>query len=391
MAMPAQAEDVARSLQQAMLVKRLDMFVAEAIDIESAARDKMLQPFDSLGSTDQSAGAAPGDLGFLADGMATADWANLGKNVGRCAMRPVCIDHFNNLRNDIASPLYHHLVADPDILAGDFVFIMQGGACDHDTTDGDRFEIGNRRQDAGTPHLDDDVVERGDGALGGKFVRDGPARCPANEAKAGLPIAAINLVDGPVDIIGKISTIAGKRIIKGHHTIEIFGDFLARIDGKPPSVQLLQESVMAIRLMGPILDFAKSIGEELQRTASGDLGIKLPHTAGGGIAGIGKDGIAGFLAFSIQTGEALARHIDLTADLDQRRVAAAFEALRDAGDMAQIGGDVFADTAIAPGGALHKNTRLIAQIGAQALDLRPGRHPELCRPAHALKGPGPPP
>ena len=58
-------------------------------------------------------------------------------------------------------------------------------------------------------------------------------------------------------------------------------------------------------------DLAPAIGKELQRSLGGDIGIQLPQTAGGSIAGIGEDfRVVCFLTL-VKRKEVVLGHIDL--------------------------------------------------------------------------------
>src|SRR3546814_3642467 len=56
--MRLQTEDVRRRSDQPVLPEGGDVLAAQALDVESGARDEMLQPLDSLRREDQAAGAA---------------------------------------------------------------------------------------------------------------------------------------------------------------------------------------------------------------------------------------------------------------------------------------------------------------------------------------------
>ena len=61
--------------------------------------------------------------------------------------------------------------------------------------------------------------------------------------------------------------------------------------------------------------------------------------------------------------------IDLTSDFEQRW-SVARQRLGDIGDRANIVGDVLADLAVAPGGALDEDTVLVAQRDGEAIELQ---------------------
>ena len=80
----SQREDVLRRLDEAVVVEGLDVLLAEPFDVESVARDEVLQALDALRRTDEAAGAAAHDVDLagllvhLAHGVAAAGGAELG-------------------------------------------------------------------------------------------------------------------------------------------------------------------------------------------------------------------------------------------------------------------------------------------------------------------------
>lgn len=87
------------------------------------------------------------------------------------------------MRDDIPGALDHHRVTDADILALDFVLIVQRRIGDHHTADRDRGEAGDRRQGAGAADLDVDGFQNGGRLFGREFVGDGPARSAGDKAR----------------------------------------------------------------------------------------------------------------------------------------------------------------------------------------------------------------
>ena len=347
-----QAEDVGRRLDQVVLIERLDVLVAEPFDVEGAARDEMAQPLHRLGRADEAAGAAPHDLAFLAHGVGAADRALVGELVLRAATLAVGIHHADDLRDHVAGALHDHLVADAHVLARDLVLVVQRGVRDHDAADGDRLQLGDRRQRAGAADLDRDVVERGDRLLGRELVRDRPARRAADETEAVLQREVVDLVDHAVDVVVEVGALLRQLVVERERVVQGLGDAGLGIDREAPFLQPLDRLGMQLRLVVPALHLAHRIGEEFQRPRLGDAGVELAHRAGRGVARVGEHRLALLLALLVQREEGIVREIDLAADLDQRRAASRIlQLVRDAGDMLQVRGDVLADRAVAAGRA----------------------------------------
>src|SRR5689334_20248127 len=65
LAVRGQAEDIGGLLDPAEIEEFDEGLLAKSLDIERAAADEMLEPFEPLGGTDQPAGAADIDFAFL--------------------------------------------------------------------------------------------------------------------------------------------------------------------------------------------------------------------------------------------------------------------------------------------------------------------------------------
>src|SRR5439155_1237428 len=70
-----------------------------------------------------------------------------------------------------------------------------------------RLQLSDRRERAGAPDLDLDVLEHRHGALGRKFVRNGPARRARDEAEPLLPVDPVDLVDDAVDVVVELGAL----------------------------------------------------------------------------------------------------------------------------------------------------------------------------------------
>src|SRR5690606_14293163 len=129
-------------------------------------------------------GAAAHRLALLALGLAAADRAVIGEDVRLAALRALRLHYLDDLRNDVTGALDDHVVTLANVLAGNLILVVQRGAGDHHAADGDRLQVGDRRQRAGAADLDGDLVQDGLRLLGGELVGDGPARGAADEAEA---------------------------------------------------------------------------------------------------------------------------------------------------------------------------------------------------------------
>ena len=142
----------------------------------------------------------------------TAWLPQAGQTVGKAesfrALGRFACNHAENLRDDVAGALDDDGVADAHVLARDLVLVVQGGVLHHDAADGDRLELGDRRQRAGAADLDLDVAQDGRRLLGGEFVGDGPARRARDEAEPLLQVEPVELVDDAVDVVVEPGALA---------------------------------------------------------------------------------------------------------------------------------------------------------------------------------------
>src|SRR5690606_34857575 len=137
------------------------------------------------------------------------------KLIGYGTRRTLFQDHVDDLRNDIARPLHNDSVADADVASFadrlpalakplDVILIVERRIGHHHAAHGDRLQPRNGRQRTGAAHLDIDAAQDRDGLLGGKLVRDGPARAARAETQPVLKVEPIDLVDHAVDVVIKV-------------------------------------------------------------------------------------------------------------------------------------------------------------------------------------------
>ena len=126
----------AGELQPAELDELGDRFLAQALDVERAARDEMPQPLEALCGADQSARTTDVDFAFLCHRLAAAFRAMVGEDVGRA--RLVASQIFDHLRDDVAGALDAHAVADAKAEPRDLVAVVERDVGDDDAADARR-------------------------------------------------------------------------------------------------------------------------------------------------------------------------------------------------------------------------------------------------------------
>ena len=156
----------------------LDNFLAEAFDVHRVAAGELSKSAFELAGAFAARGRADHERAVMfAFCFRAADGAMLGKLKGWPPVLAIGIDDANHLRNDFAGFLDDDRVADADVLAGDFVGVVQRRPLHRRAGQLHwRVEIGHRRQLAGTANLHFNSREFGCRLLSLELVSPGPAR-----------------------------------------------------------------------------------------------------------------------------------------------------------------------------------------------------------------------
>ncbi len=346
--MAAEAEDVGGRMEPAELDKLDDGLFAQALDVERSAADEMLEALDPLRRADQAAGAADVDLALLGDRLAPALGAMVGEDIGRALLAAgQILDH---LRDDVAGALDLDPVADAQAEPGDLVAVVQGDVGDDHPADADRLQPSDRGQLAGPADLDVDRLERGLGALGGEFVGHPPARRAADRPEPVLPVEPIDLIDDPVDVVGKVRPRRLDARILIEHLVDRFAAGHQLADREAQAVDRLHRG--KVKRSERLAHLAPAVRVEAQRPRRGDTRILLAKRAGRGVARVGENLAAGRLLPLVQRLEVGLGHVDFAADLED--VGRALQLLRDVADGADVRSHVFPDLPVATGGRKHQ-------------------------------------
>jgi hypothetical protein len=122
------------------------MFFTEAVDIECQTRDEMLQPLHRLRRANECADAAPHNFTFFPHRVTAADRTGVRKRIRLRMFRALIEEHADDLRDHVARALDHDGVAFTDILARNFVLVVQRGVLHNDSADRHRREPRHRGQ-----------------------------------------------------------------------------------------------------------------------------------------------------------------------------------------------------------------------------------------------------
>lgn len=199
-------------------MKRLDQRAAQPLDIEGVARDEVLQVLDALERARKLARAAAHGLALLAHrGRLERARAHMRKRERARMPRALIENDAYDLRNHVARALHDHRVADADVLARDFILVVQRRVGDDDAPDRDGLQLRYRRHRARAAHLNVDGFEDRLRLLRREFMRDGPAWRTRDESQPLLPIQPVDLINDTVDVVTEIGTFRLDPRIEGKH------------------------------------------------------------------------------------------------------------------------------------------------------------------------------
>ena len=179
---------------------------------------------------------------------------------------------------------------------------MQRGARDRDTAALDRFEFRHRRQNAGTPDLNGNILHRCRHLTRGKFVRDRPARAFEGKPQLLLLFQRIDLDDNPVDLIRNCIALALIFLTTGHHLIDRPAQPALTIDAQSPIGDRGQEFPLRFErscsfenTLGVLGQHTERMNKTAQIPLRRDPRIEQFDRPAGGVTGIGENGFTIFL------------------------------------------------------------------------------------------------
>ena len=213
--------------------------------------------------------------------------------------------------------------------------------------------------------------------LGGVFVGDGPARRFGGEPRRFPLREGVELDDRAVGLVGEAAAHFVQFVDGGHQLVgrAAVPGLLGRLEAQRAEPR--EHLVLRPRQRRGAFDLPQAVEHDVQRALGDDARVELLERAGGGVARIGKQLLAGRLAFRVQLLEAGLGQVDFAAHFEQARAgfpespprSCRRGAVRDAADGPQIGGDVVPGGAVAAGGAAGEDALLVAQVDGHAVDL----------------------
>ena len=193
----------------------------------------MLEPLEKLRRTFQPAATASDSFAVGPGGIIATYWASIGKDECGLATAARFCNHPDNLWNNIAGTLDHHLVANANIFTPDFILIMQRGVRHDGAANRYGLQPRNWRQRTGASNLNINGADCRFGLFRRKFMRQRPAWCARHLTEAGLIVMPVNFIHHAVNIIRKAGARATNDVIALQQPVNI-GAFAGQIiHGKP--------------------------------------------------------------------------------------------------------------------------------------------------------------
>ena len=311
----AEEIQVAGGLDQPRLYQVLHHRDAQTLNVHGIPAGKVGQVAQQLSGT---LGPGTADVGaVLIPGHRRAAFgAHIREAVGHGVIGPLFHHHGQYLRDDLPRLAHQHGIADADVLLGDKILVVEGGIGHRGAGQTHRLQHRLGGEHAGTTYLNHNIGKAGRLYLWGILVGGSPPGelgCGAQ----GLALGQIvHLDDRPVDVKGVVLPALPDglhllyRLLNGG--TDDMGNHLKA---------LVRQVVDSFSVAVEVLVFRPLDVEyrNVQPTLGGNLRVQLPQGPGGGVAGIGKQGLSPLLPFLVEGVEHLLGHIDLAPDNESSR------------------------------------------------------------------------
>ena len=256
-------------MDQTRINQLIDQFVTESFDIHCAACSKMGQSGLALCRAKETA-STTGD-GFINPfcnhrvtfraGFRHDEWRMQRLAAKQITAWPLFRHDGDNLRNHVASATNYHRIANPHILAANFIFIVQGRVGNGHSTNEDRYQPRHGRNRPGTTNLHIDTDNYGQRLFSWKFMGYGETRRTRDKTQLRLSSQSIDLVHNAINVVGQLRALftnfgkVGKQSFGTLHYPAFFSD------RKTPCRKLIHQFAMRFKreLIAP---GTNAIGEE---------------------------------------------------------------------------------------------------------------------------------
>jgi hypothetical protein len=198
----AQLEDVGQALHHALDHELPGRLLAESFDVETGPRREVPDPAGELRRAAEPVGAE--DLRPVRDEARATGRANFGHPERLAALAAFLLDPLHDLRNHVARPLHAHEVAFADVLASDFLGVVQVRPAHRHAADLHRLHERNRRDDARATDARHDAENAGDLDPWCELECERPARMVRGRAELGADRDVVQLDHTAVDLDGQV-------------------------------------------------------------------------------------------------------------------------------------------------------------------------------------------
>ncbi len=308
--------------------------------------------------------AAPDRFVLLAPDVPSAHRAG-GRHAERTPVRAGRV-HAHDLGDHVSAALDHHLIADLELQTRDLVLVVQRRPRDGDAADLDRPQVRDGSQRAGPPDLHLDVFDHRHRLAGGVFECDRPARGLGGPAQAALLRNGVDLDHHAVDFVRQLFAPRFPFGAKRKNLARLGATAAVRVDFETQPLELGQRLPMGCPQGFAIRQ--QRVGVKIQLARRGDGGIQHAERTGRRVARIGEAREPLLVPARVQPFEGAPRHDGFSPNLQALR--AVRQAQRQGADGPRVGGDVFADRAIAAGHRLRQDALAVVNRQRQAVEFQ---------------------
>ena len=366
-----EGEDVGGVMDERLGEQQVDRLVAEAFDVHCSATGEVGEVFPQAAGAGVAAGALRLCLPLRLDDGIPAERAAFRHLPHPRPCRSLRQDRADNLGNHVACPAHDHGVALTDVLAMHLALVVEGCVGDRDPPDKHRLEHGVRGDRTRSPNVDADLAQQGRLLLGGQLVGDGPARALCRESEGLLVGERVHLDHHSIGLV--VVSVPG--LFGGAHvgldSFDVGHRLVGRVHRQPEVPQPCHLLGMGAE-RSAALEVPKLVHPDRQLTLCGCGRVLLPHRTGCGVARIYVRALAELGLSLVQLVECGHRHVDLAANLHNRRRLTP-QQQRHRADRAHVGGDVLADLTVAAGRRFDQAPILIGERDRQPVDLQLAR------------------
>ena len=317
-----------------------------------------------LGGTLRPGAAQERTVLVLLHGCA-ADRAAVGQMVGRRPLGALGKIDLQNFRDDLPCLADENGIADADVPLPDEILIVQRGVCHRRARQTDRPHHRLGGQHAGPSHLHHDVLHHGGLDFRGILVGSSPLGELGGIAQPFPLRKIVYLDDRTVNIADQLFPV----LVDGQHFCINFRNFGQLFVGNHLEFQVFQV-FQRLGMSGEFHAVRKLDVENInvQSPLRRDFRVELPQRPGGGVPGVGEQGLSQFLLTQIQLFKALFWHKDLAPD--DKPGGCAGQGHGDGADGFQVFRHVLPYRTVAPGRAPDEFPVHIFQRHGKAVDLR---------------------